>query len=113
MAIRDDDQVGPAGSTGVQQPVDLARVDQRRVARHQQHPPVAVGDGVADSDHRGGGLTVALVVAQDGHRVAPQHRLDLVVVGHDRHRVDAPHAAERGQHVGHHRLREEMPGASS
>ncbi len=90
---------------------ELGRVEQRGVARHEQHSVEAACLGVADADHRGRRLARLLGVAQHPHPLAEGGCLRHAVGGHHGHRIERSDAAQRGEHVGEHRLRQRLPRA--
>ena len=75
----------------VEQVVDLARVEQRRVSRHEQRPVEAAADGVADADQRRGRLTHLGVVAERLHAVAEGGGVGDAVAGHHHDPVEPAH----------------------
>ena len=57
-----DDRHADRRVRSVEQLVELGRLHERRVARHEQHPLEALGDRVADADLRGRRLARLRVV---------------------------------------------------
>ena len=109
VAVGDDDDVGRAHRAG-HQLVDLARVQRRAVAGHEQHALVVALERPVDAGPRG--VRVAAVVVGDRLGVVGAgQRLGAVLAGDHDHLVDPLGAAQRVQHVADHGLGQRPAGA--
>ena len=92
----------------LQQGRELIRIEQRRVAGHEQRPLEARGLGVVDARERGGRLARLLIVGQHQRPRALRYRLGGGVGGYNDEPIELRDVAQRAEHVGEHGLRERL-----